>query len=113
MLALVSTGITSGLVTVALKNWQSICWPLFRKSSTPSRGGSVRFGAFTTRVFVPQKSSFFQANPVVRAHPGVIPNAALRSERVRSTTFSASRSLFNGEDSGSPSFLFAAFSYSK
>jgi hypothetical protein len=99
-LALVSAGIKPGLVTVALKNWQAICWLLFRKTSTPSRGGSVRLGADTTRVFVPQKS-FFQTNPIVRA--------AIRRERVRGK-FLASPDLFKGRESGSPSFLFAAFS---
>jgi hypothetical protein len=98
------------LVTVALKNWQSICWLLFRKSSTPSRGGGVRFSAETTRVFVPQKS-FFQTNPVLRACPGVAPSDAIRRERARGAKFLASRDLFDGREGGSPSFLFAAFSF--
>jgi hypothetical protein len=110
MLALVSTGIRPGLVTVALKNWQSICWLLFRKSSTPSRGGSVRFCAVATRVFVPQESSFpsVHTNLIQRMR-----HYALRHERVKGVEFPASRNLFNGRESGSPSFLFAAVSYSK
>jgi hypothetical protein len=44
-LALVSTGIEPGLVTVALELWQSDC-----RQTKPTRGGGVRLCAETTRV---------------------------------------------------------------
>ena len=63
-LALVSTGIRPGLVTVALESWQLNC-----KSTRPSRGGFVRLCANATRVspVVPKESSLpITSNPVLR-----------------------------------------------
>ena len=63
-LALVSTGIRPGLVTVALESWQFNC-----KSTRPSRGGFVRLCADATRVSsVSQKSSLLiiTPNPLLR-----------------------------------------------
>ena len=56
LVALVSTGIKSGLVTVAAEFWHLICWPLKSKPRR-SRGGFVRLRVDATRVFL-QESSF-------------------------------------------------------
>src|ERR1700679_1383174 len=59
LVALVSTGIKSGLVTVAAEFWQLYCWPL-KSNPRPSRGGFVCLDA--TRVFLQESSSLAVRN---------------------------------------------------
>ena len=100
-LALVSTGIRPGMVTVALRSWQFNCWP-----TRPSRRGSVRLRVNATCVRNPQ-TSFFQASrncSVTRAA-----DCSPSRERAISKISVTSRAFFNGRDPGSPSFLVSAF----
>ena len=60
-LALVATGITPGLVTVALKSWQFNCKP----TKTAGRG-FLRLRANATRVPVPPPAAAFRSRPFVR-----------------------------------------------
>ena len=96
-LALVSTGIRPGMVTVALRSWQFNCKP-----TRPSRRGSVCLCADATRVSNLQKSSPKPA--VIRASddkPG--------PERLIGNISVASRPLLGEKESGPPSFLVSAF----
>jgi hypothetical protein len=117
-LALVSTGIRPGLVTVALNFWHLIC-EVFVKKPRPSRRGFVRLRAETTRVTShcrPQKS----LNSLVRranfapsfdrAYANLAPRASylmLPREHV-SSKVSDPASRFSKRKESGPRFLLSA-----